>query len=331
MSSDPTAPSLIAKSASAENWPLAEPFVISRGSKTEARVVVVTVTRGGFMGRGESVPYARFGETVESVLAAIRGSPVVCDRSQLRDTLPPGAARNALDCAFWDLEAKESGRTVHEACGFERLAALETCFTLSLATPAEMAAKAQVVSHLKLLKLKLGGAGDAERMAAVRKARPDARLVADANEAWTPDMLGTLLAAAHAHRFELIEQPLPAGADEALRDLPRAVPICADESAHVTADLGRLTGLYDAVNIKLDKAGGLTEALRMASAAEARGLKIMAGCMVATSLAMAPAVILAQRAQWVDLDGPLLLARDRPHGLTIRDGIIAPPSPALWG
>lgn len=331
MSSDATSPRAVTIEAAAENWPLAEPFVISRGTKTEARVVVVTATRGDFMGRGESVPYARFGETVDSVLAAIRGTPLVCDRSQLTDALPPGAARNALDCALWDLEAKESGRAVHDACGFKQLSALETCFTLSLATPAEMAAKAQAVSHLRLLKLKLGGAGDAERMAAVRMARPDARLVADANEAWTLDLLGTLLAAAHAHRFELIEQPLPAGADEALRDLPRAVPVCADESAHVTTDLDRLMGLYDAVNIKLDKAGGLTEALRMAKATEARGMKIMAGCMVATSLAMAPAMILAQRAHWVDLDGPLLLARDRPHGLTIRDGIVAPPSPALWG
>lgn len=331
MSSDATSPRAVTIEAAAEDWPLAEPFVISRGTKTEARVVVVTATRGDFMGRGESVPYARFGETVDSVLSAIRGSPVVYDRSQLTDALPPVAARNAIDCALWDLEAKESGRTVHEACGFEQLSALETCFTLSLAPPAEMAAKAQAVSHLRLLKLKLGGQGDAERMAAVRMARPDARLVADANEAWTLDMLGTLLAAAQAHRFELIEQPLPAGADEALRDVPRAVPVCADESAHVAADLDRLMGLYDAVNIKLDKAGGLTEALRMAKATEARGMKIMAGCMVATSLAMAPAMILAQRAHWVDLDGPLLLARDRPHGLTIRDGIVAPPSPALWG
>ncbi len=317
--------------AAAERWRLAEPFVISRGTKTEAHVVVATVLRGKHSGRGEAIPYARYGETVDSVLAAIRDAQPVSDRTRLASILSAGAARNALDCALWDLEAKESGRAACDLAGFPALRPVETCFTLSLGTPADMAAKARSVPHLRLLKLKLGGEGDAARMAAVRAARPDARLVADANEAWTPAMLAPLLAAARDAGFELVEQPLPAGDDEALATIQRAVPICADESAHTTADLAGLIGRYDAVNIKLDKAGGLTEALVMAAAARARGLRIMAGCMVATSLAMAPAMILAQGADWVDLDGPLLLARDRPHGIEIRDGIVTPPSPLLWG
>lgn len=317
--------------ASDERWPLAEPFVIARGAKTEAHVVVATLTRGGHTGRGESVPYARYGETPDGVLAAIRSVDGISSRADLLGALPPGAARNALDCALWDLEAKETGIAAAVRAGRAPLRAVETCFTLSLAAPAEMARKARAAAHLKLLKLKLGGAGDAERMAAVRAARPDARLVADANEAWTPEMLLPLLAAARDAGIELIEQPLPAGADMALARVARDVPVCADESAHATSDLAGLAGLYDAVNIKLDKAGGLTEALAMAAAARAQGLRVMAGCMVATSLAMAPAMILAQDADWVDLDGPLLLARDRPHGIHIDGGVVSPPSALLWG
>mgnify|MGYP000719336553 CR=1 FL=1 len=317
--------------AHAERWPLAEPFVISRGTKTEAHVVVATLARGEHAGRGEAVPYARYGETVESVLAAILRAGPVADRTELASTLPPGAARNALDCALWDLAAKESGCAASALAGLEALGPVETCFTLSLGSPEDMAAKARSVPHLRLLKLKLGGAGDAARMAAVRAARPDARLVADANEAWTPALLAPLLAAARDCGFELVEQPLPAAADGALAGITRTVPVCADESAHTAGDLDRLAGHYDAVNIKLDKAGGLTEALVLAAAARARGLRIMAGCMVATSLAMAPAMILAQLADWVDLDGPLLLARDRSPAIEIRDGIVSPPSRLLWG
>lgn len=331
MTSSVPSSSLIRIEVASERWPLAEPFVISRGSKTEAHVVVVTLTRGAHAGRGEAVPYARYGETVESVLAAIRNAGAVHDRTQLASLLPAGAARNALDCALWDLAAKESGRAASDLAGLARLEPRETCFTLSLGTPDDMAVKARAVSHLGLLKLKLGGEGDGARMAAVRAARPDARLVADANEAWTPEMLVPLLAAARNAGFELIEQPLPAGDDTALAAISRAVPVCADESAHTAADLDRLAGRYDAVNIKLDKAGGLTAALAMSEAARARGLRIMAGCMVATSLAMAPAMILAQGADWVDLDGPLLLMRDRPHGIEIRDGVVSPPSVLLWG
>lgn len=327
-----TAPSrLIRLDVAAERWPLAEPFVIARGARTETHVVVVTLTRGTASGRGEAVPYPRYGESVEGVLAAIRGLGPLAGRADLARALPAGAARNAVDCALWDLEAKETGvPAVVRAIGGP-LRPVETCYTLSLATPEAMAAKARAVPHQGLLKLKLGGAGDDRRMAAVRAARPDARLVADANEAWTPAMLAPFLTAAAAAGVELVEQPLPAAADTALAAVARPVPVCADESAHVAADVARLVGRYDAVNVKLDKAGGLTEALAMAAAAEAHGLAVMAGCMVATSLAMAPALVVAQRARWVDLDGPLLLARDRPHGLVVEQGLVAPPSPLLWG
>jgi L-alanine-DL-glutamate epimerase-like enolase superfamily enzyme len=315
-----------------ETWPLAEAFTISRGAKSEARVVVVCVNDGRFTGRGECVPYARYGETVDSVMAAIDSVAGLTDRQELQHRLPAGAARNAVDCALWDLEAKASGRRVHEIAGLANPALVLTCFTLSLASAGDMAAKAKAVSHLPLLKLKLGGGpDDAARLRAVRAARPDARLVADANEAWTSGDLEPLMRVAAEVGLETIEQPLPAGNDTALASLPHLVPVCADESVHSGLDLAALTDRYDAVNIKLDKAGGLTEALAMAATARRLDLKIMVGCMVATSLAMAPALPIAQQADWADLDGPLLLARDRSPGLTIRDGIIAPASPDLWG
>jgi L-alanine-DL-glutamate epimerase-like enolase superfamily enzyme len=314
-----------------ESWPLAAPFVISRGAKAEARVVVATLRDGPFQGRGECVPYARYGETAEGVAAALRDCGPCADRGALARRMPAGAARNALDCALWDLEAKRTGRSAAELAGLAPPTPVVTCYTLSLAAPAEMAAAARSVPHLPLLKLKLGGAGDAERVAAVRAARPDARLVCDANEAWTPEMLAPLLAAAAAAAVELVEQPLPAGADAALADVPHPVPVCADESAHTAAALAALAGRYDAVNIKLDKAGGLTEALTMARLARAAGIRVMIGSMVATSLAAAPALLLAGFADWVDLDGPLLLARDRAPGLAIRDGVISPAPRALWG
>jgi L-alanine-DL-glutamate epimerase-like enolase superfamily enzyme len=314
-----------------ESWPLAAPFVISRGAKAEARVVVATLGDDRFQGRGECVPYGRYGETVEGVAAALRACGPCADHAELGRRLPAGAARNALDCALWDLQAKRSGLSAASLVGVPTPLPVVTCYTLSLAAPADMAAAALRVPHLPLLKLKLGGAGDAERMAAVRAARPDARLVCDANEAWTPDLLEPLLAAAAAAGVELVEQPLPAGADDALASTPHPVPICADESAHSSADLPALAGRYDAVNIKLDKAGGLTEALAMAHAAHANGLRVMVGSMVATSLAAAPALLLAGFADWVDLDGPLLLARDRDPGLAISDGWLSPQPRALWG
>jgi len=317
--------------AAREAWPLAQPFVIARGAKTQASVVVVRVSDGEHVGRGEAVPYSRYAETVDGALEALRALEGPIDRQSLSQALPPGAARNALDCALWDLEAKQARTRAWTLAGLPEPAPVRTIYTLSLGEPAAMAAAAKAVPHLTLLKLKLGGAGDPDRLAAVRAARPEARLIADANEAWTPDMLAPFLDAAAGTGVELIEQPLPADADQALAHIAHPVPICADESAHTRRDLDRLAAKYDAVNIKLDKTGGLTEALAMAKAARASGFKIMVGSMVATSLAVAPALLIAQGADWVDLDGPLLLARDREPGLTITDGWISPPSPELWG
>lgn len=315
-----------------EAWPLKEAFVISRGAKTAADVVVVEISDGTHKGRGEAVPYARYGETVAGVLDDIRAvAGQISTRADLQNALKPGAALNALDCAFWDLEAKQSGIRVSKRAMLLEPTAKVTAFTLSLATPEEMAAKAVSVPHLSLLKLKLGGDGDAERMRAVRQARPDAHLVADANEAWTPEMLPTLLRVAAQFDFELIEQPLPAGQDDVLRDITHLVPICADESVHTAANIPQLIGLYDAVNVKLDKAGGLTGAISLVTEARRNGLKVMIGSMVGTSLAVAPAMLLAPYADWIDLDGPLLLAHDREHGLRINDGIVHPPDPELWG
>lgn len=316
-----------------ESWPLARTFTISRGAKTEAQVVVAVLTDGGVTGRGECVPYARYGETVESVVAAISGAGFINSRAGIASRLPPGAARNALDCALWDLEAKRSGSSAAALAGVALpLAPLRTAYTLSLAAPEEMAAEAASVPRFEILKLKLGGAGDPERLRAVRHARPGARLLADANEAWTEDMLEPFLAAAAETAVETVEQPLPAGADGALRTASRVVPVCADESAHDLRDLASLRDRYDAVNIKLDKAGGLTPALEMARAARKLGFKIMVGSMVSTSLSMAPAFLLGQDADWVDLDSPLLLARDRENGLVAdAEGWLSPPDPALWG
>ncbi|HET6388017.1 N-acetyl-D-Glu racemase DgcA [Hyphomicrobium sp.] len=324
-----TAPTIEARG---ESWPLREAFVISRGAKTAADVVVATVTDGEHRGRGEAVPYARYGETVEGVLADIRAiAGRVSARADLTNHLKPGAALNALDCAFWDLECKRSNARASELAGLLPPEAKTTAFTLSLDAPATMAEKAAHASNLSLLKLKLGGLGDDDRMRAVRAARPDARLLVDANEAWTSENLAHLLSVAAECSIELIEQPLPAGRDDALRHLDRSVPICADESVHTAADVPRLAALYDAVNVKLDKAGGLTGAIALLREARRHGLKIMVGSMVATSLAVAPAMLLAPEADWIDLDGPLLLAHDREHGLHVENGIIYPPQPELWG
>ena len=319
-----------------ESWPIAGSFTISRGTKRQADVVVVEVGDGTHRGRGECVPYPRYGQTPDGTLAeleAARGHDL--DIARLQRDWAPSAARNALDCALWDLAAKISGRRAFEIAGFPPPVAILTCYTLSLAAPAAMAAKAASVPHLGLLKLKLGAhgdvAGDIERMRAVRRARSDARLVADANEGWAPGDVERLLAVAAEIGIEVVEQPLPADADAALADMRKAVKICADESAHSTGSLAALIGRYDAVNIKLDKTGGLTEALAMAREARRLGLAIMVGSMVATSLAMAPALLVAADADWADLDGPLLLARDREPGLVIGDGMIEPAGAAVWG
>jgi L-alanine-DL-glutamate epimerase-like enolase superfamily enzyme len=322
-------------SVSIERWPIRGGFTIARGSKHEAVVVVATIRDRGHQGRGECVPYARYGESVEGVARAIGAcAPAIAaglDRVALQSFLPPGAARNAIDCALWDLEAKASGCSAAALAGLAPLHAVETAFTISLASPEKMAEHARQAANLPLLKLKLGGDGDEERLAAVREAVPRARLIVDANEAWRASELVRLLAAAKTAGVELIEQPLPSGGDAMLQHLPRLVPVCADESAHDRASLRDIAKRYDAVNIKLDKTGGLTEALATAAEARKLGLKIMVGCMVATSLAMAPALMLAQEADWVDLDGPLLLERDRVPGLTYASGTVMPPPAALWG
>jgi L-alanine-DL-glutamate epimerase-like enolase superfamily enzyme len=317
-------------SARIETWPISGSFTIARGAKTEAVIVVAEVTDGQITGRGECVPYARYSETPEAVLAQIRGAAAT-DRQALLGALPPGAARNALDCALWDFEAKSSDTSVATLAGVPPLEPVLTAYTLSLGAPEAMAQKAASVPTYPLLKLKLGAEGDAERLMAIREARPDARLIVDVNEGWRADTVEEGLAMCAAAGVEVVEQPLPAGEDAVLATIHRPVAVCADESAHVRASIPAIAGLYDAVNIKLDKAGGLTEALAMADAARQAGLKIMVGCMVSTSLAMAPAMILAQRADWVDLDGPLLLARDRTPSLSYAGAFIRPPSPALWG
>ena len=318
-----------------ERWPIRGGFTISRGTKREAVVVVAELGDGQYVGRGECVPYARYGESVESVAASIEGCRKQLarglGRADLAALLPPGAARNALDCALWDFEAKRSGLSAATLAGLGALHPVQTAFTISLDTPEAMAMQAREASVYPLLKLKLGGEGDAERLAAIREAVPRARLIADANEAWQVHETESLLAAAAQAGVELVEQPLPAGQDEMLAQIARPVPVCADESVHDRASLEGLAGRYDAVNIKLDKTGGLTDALATSAEARARGHKIMAGCMVATSLAMAPALLLAQDADWVDLDGPLLLARDRDPSLVYEAGRMLPPPPALWG
>ena len=318
-----------------EVFPIAGTFNISRGAKREAIVVVAHVGRGGCIGRGECVPYVRYGETVDGVIETIRefAARGAFDREQLNRSMSPGAARNALDCALLDCEAKAGGRSVSGVLGLPPVIGPHlTCYTLSLGAPEAMASAAAAAVDKPLLKLKLGGGGlDAQRLAAVRGSRPDARLVADANEAWTEGDLMALLAACKAAGVELIEQPLPAGADDALAHVVRDVPVCADESAHTCSDLAALAGRYDAVNIKLDKAGGLTEAVAMAKTAKELGFRIMVGCMVSTSLAMAPAWQLAGFADWLDLDGPLLLAHDRLPSIGYASGLMHHPPPGLWG
>lgn len=322
-----------------ESWPIAGSFTISRGSRTEARVVTVFVRQDGAQGWGECVPYPRYGESVEGVIELIEaqgewltGQASPADARQgLLERLKPGAARNALDCALWDLEAKQTGVPVWTRAGLPAPADAVTAYTLSLGTPETMQEAAQKAAHRPLLKVKLGGAGDPERIAAVRQGAPNSTLIVDANEAWTDDLLEPCLAACRAAGVTLIEQPLPAGKDEALTGLDAGILLCADESVHDRSTLDALAARYQAINIKLDKTGGLTEAIAMAEAAEARGLKLMIGCMVGTSLAMAPALLLAGKASFVDLDGPLLLAKDRDPGLSFTGSTITPAPAALWG
>jgi len=317
-----------------QSWPLDKPFRIARGSRTEARVVVVTVTNGQYTGRGEAVPIARYGQTVESVLAQIESMKreKSLDRQQLQRLLPAGAARNALDCALWDLEAKVSGKRAWELANIPIVPEVETSFTISLDTPAAMVAAARANAAAPILKLKLGGDDvDLARVEAVREAAPAARLLIDANESWSPEHFREVAPLLDQFGVELIEQPFPADADEVLGTLDHPIPVCADESCHTTADLPRLKNRYEVINAKLDKTGGLTEALRLTNRARVSGFKLLIGCMVGTSLSMAPARLLASTADYVDLDGPLLLAGDRHHGLSYQGGKIGIPPRELWG
>lgn len=318
-----------------ESWPIRGSFRISRGAKTQAEVVVATITADGFTGRGECVPYKRYGETIAAVVAAIEGlGPPLewgLSRLELQSALPAGPARNALDCALWDLEARRAGVTVADLAGLPTPRPVTTAYTLSLDAPQAMGIAARTAAK-PLLKLKLGGDGlDLARVAAVHAAAPDARLIVDANEAWAPGEVERLAGEMAGHGVVLIEQPVPAGQDAALAGLKSPVALCADESFHTAADLDRLAPFYSHVNLKLDKAGGLTEAIAIRERARALDIGLMIGCMVGTSLGMAPATLLAGEADFVDLDGPLLLARDREPGLRYEGAVMYPASTALWG
>jgi L-Ala-D/L-Glu epimerase / N-acetyl-D-glutamate racemase len=318
-----------------ESWPLAGRFAISRGSRTVSEVVLAEIEQDGRIGRGECSPYPRYGESVDGVMAAIealRGNiESGLGREALQRLLPAGAARNAIDCALWDLEAKLSGKPVWELAGLAKPKPIVTAYTLSLDTAENMGAAARANAARPLLKLKLAGPADLDRVRSVRDNAPNARLIVDANEAWTPELFADLAAKVKGLGVELIEQPFPQSADAALAGLARPVTTCADESCHDRASLAHIAGRYDAINIKLDKTGGLTEALALKEAARAAGYRLMVGCMLGTSLAMAPALLVAQDAAFVDLDSPLLLARDRTPGLVYTGSQVAPAESTLWG
>jgi L-alanine-DL-glutamate epimerase-like enolase superfamily enzyme len=318
-----------------ETFPIAGRFTIARGSKTEARVLYVELEDQGHVGRGESVPYARYGESIEQSLADLEKARHQIEGSigftDLHDLLPAGAARNAVDCALWDLNAKLTGIPAWKAAGLKRLDPVKTAYTLSLDTPEAMGAQASVNGRRPVLKLKIGGADDLDRVEAVRNKAPHARLIVDGNEGLSFEDLQRIAPEMKKLDVKLIEQPLKVSEDEQLLGYDSPVPLCADESLHTRMELDRCSRLYTYVNIKLDKAGGLTEALALKAEAKEAGLGIMVGCMVATSLSMAPAMIVAQGVEFVDLDGPLLLARDREHGLEITGSILHPARPELWG
>lgn len=324
---------MITGTVCAERWPLAQPFVISRETFDAAELIVVTLTGGALTGRGEASPTSYFDETIDGAIA--EAQTIVAQLSDtpweaLHDRIRPGAARNAVDCAIWDLRAKREGRRAWELIGLPAPQPLSTAMTIGIDTPAHMAERAAACGH-KLIKLKLGGPEDLARVRAVRSALPDVRLIVDANEAWSADALVAIMPELAALDVAMIEQPLHSSADAALAAIEHHVPICADESCRTTVDLDRLVGLYDVVNIKLDKTGGLTEALRLRERARALGFEVMVGCMEATSLSMAPATLVAQGCAFVDLDGPLLIGRDRDHGLRYDRGTVYPAEPALWG
>ena len=314
-----------------EVFPLAQVFAISRGARTEAQVVRVVLRDGDIVAHGECVPYARYNETCESVVAQVQALIDPFDHKSLANTLEPGAARNALDCALWDLAAKRSGKRVWELLDLTAPKPEITAYTLSLDTPEKMEQEATKHAHRPLLKTKLGGTGDVERIEAVRRGAPNARIIVDANEGWSAEGYQEIAPVFIKLGVEMVEQPLPAGEDEALRDLDRVLPVCADESCHDRGSLDGLKGKYDMINIKLDKTGGLTEALALKSAGLAQGYQVMTGCMVGTSLGMAPATLVAQGCPVTDLDGPLLMAKDREHGLVFNEQGVHGPEAALWG
>ncbi len=318
-------------SVTPDTFQLAQVFTISRGSRTEAKVLTVRVERDGITGWGECVPYARYNETLESVTAQVEGLPVAISRADLQGALPAGAARNAVDCALWDLEAKQAGKRVWELAGLPEPGPEITAYTLSLDTPDAMREQAAKHAFRPLLKIKLGTPDDMARLEAVRAGAPKSAIIVDANEGWSAEVYTEL--APHLVRLgvKLVEQPLPAGEDEALIGMERPVPVCADESCHDCSSLPHLKGKYDLVNIKLDKTGGLTEAIKLRAAAEGQGYGVMVGCMVGSSLAMAPATLIAQGVAYTDLDGPLLLAEDRDRPLKFDDAGVHPPSVDLWG
>jgi L-alanine-DL-glutamate epimerase-like enolase superfamily enzyme len=320
---------------SEDTFPIAGSFTISRGSRTEVQIMVAEISDGTFRGRGECVPYSRYGESMASVRQQIEGKADLIanggSHEALTGALEAGAARNALDCALFDLEAKMAGQRVWQLLDQAPPPEMITAYTLSLGSPDEMGKAAQGAKERALLKLKLGGIGDVERVRAVRHGAPDARLIVDANEAWEPDMFLAFSQELADLGVELIEQPLPSGQDQFLADCPHPVPVCADESCHISADLPGLIGRYDLVNVKLDKCGGLSDGLALMQAAKKHGFGVMVGCMLGTSLGMAPATLLASMADYVDLDGPLLLAKDRDAPMIYRDSYVAAPTATLWG
>jgi L-alanine-DL-glutamate epimerase-like enolase superfamily enzyme len=317
-----------------QSWPIRGSFTISRGSKIQADTVIVELTDGGVTGRGECVPYARYNESVSSVQAEleqirsdIKGG---INLPTVQSLLPSGAARNALDCALWDLNCKKAGKTIWQQTNIEP-SALVTAYTLSLDTPDNMYQAALENAHRPLLKLKLGGGEDLLRVKAVRKGAPDAKIILDANEAWDVELYNALIPELMKLDIAMIEQPFPASDDEVLKSVDRPIPICADESCHDTESLTHIADRYDMINIKIDKTGGLTEALELKKQAQQAGLKVMVGCMLSSSLSMAPAFVVAQGAEIVDLDGPLLLAQDIEHGFEFSDKQMMPFTPELWG
>ena len=317
--------------AKVEIFPLAHVFRISRGARTQAEVVTVTIEKDCVMGRGECVPYTRYDETLESVIEQVESLPADIDRETLQDTLPPGAARNSVDCALWDFECKKRGQRIWKIAGIQVPEQKITAYTLSLDEPENMFKQAEKNSNRPLLKIKLGTPNDMPRLEAVRKGAPNSEIIVDANEGWDAELYSQLAPELVRLGVNLVEQPLPADQDDDLIGLPRPLPICADESCHDRKSLEKLVGKYDFINIKLDKTGGLTEALQLKDKALKAGFKIMVGCMVGSSLAMAPATLIAQNATFVDLDGPLLLAQDRLHGLLYDESGVHPPLKDLWG